>query len=84
MSNRLNSSFRNWDELVSMYSDSLKEFYRITRKGGIVIFKCQDVTNGGYQFFSHVAIMQLAVRIGWYPKDLFILMKKNRLTNKKC
>lgn len=79
MCNRF-SRFSSWDELVGMYEGALKEFFRILYKKGIVIFKCQDVINGGYQFFSHVAVMQLAIDAGFYPKDLFILMKKNRLS----
>lgn len=29
---------------------------------------------------SHVFIMNEAIKIGFYPKDLFILLAKNRLT----
>lgn len=73
-------SFTSWEDLCAMYHRALKELYRITQPQGIVIFKCQDTVNGRYQHFSHVAVMQLACRVGWYPKDLFIFMKKNRPT----
>jgi len=34
--------FESFKELQEMYSSSLKEFYRILKQNGIVIFKCQD------------------------------------------
>ncbi len=49
--------------------------------GGIVIFKCQDVVSGGKQYFSHCWIMDEAIRFGFYPKDLFILIAKVRLND---
>jgi len=73
--------FNNFEELKSMYGDSLKEFYRILKDDGIVIFKCQDVVSSAKQYFSHVWIMNKAVEIGYYPKDLFILIVKNRIND---
>ena len=66
-----------------MYYNSLKEFYRILRDGGIVIFKCQDQVSSGRQHFVHVWIMNKAMNLGFYPKDLFILLSKNRLTDNR-
>lgn len=62
-----------------MYGNSLKEFYRILKENGIVIFKCQDVVSGSKQYFTHVWIMYKALEIGFYPLDLFILLAKNRI-----
>lgn len=67
-------------ELHQFYVDSLKESYRVLSDGGILIFKCQDKVSSGKQYMSHVFIMNEAVRQGFYPKDLFILLAKNRLT----
>ena len=71
--------FKTWFELVEMYKLSLHEFHRVLKRNGVVIFKCQDVLNGGNQYFSHLAVMMLANEIGYYWRDLFILLKKNRL-----
>ncbi len=75
------SSFSSWRELQELYFGSLKEFYRILKPKGIVIFKCQDSVSGGKQHFSHVEVMNYAVQLGYYPKDLFILLAKHRLTD---
>lgn len=66
-------------ELHQFYIDSLKEAYRILTDKGILIFKCQDKVSSGKQYMSHVFIMNEAEKIGFYPKDLFILLAKNRL-----
>jgi len=67
------------DELHRMYAESLKEFYRVLKSGGILIFKCQDKVSSGKQYMSHCFVMNEAVKTGFYPKDLFILLSKNRI-----
>lgn len=72
--------YKNEKELFQFYLDSLKEFHRILRNKGILIFKCQDKISGGKQYFSHLYIHNMAVSLGFYPKDLFVLLVKHRLT----
>lgn len=71
--------FRNIDEMFSFYSESMEEFYRILKNNGFLIFKCQDTISGKRQYFSHVFIINEAERIGYYIKDLFILLSKTRI-----
>ena len=71
--------FPNEKLLHEFYIQSLKEFYRLSEKNGVLIFKCQDKVSSGKQYFSHCFIYEQAREIGWYPKDLFILMAKNRV-----
>lgn len=66
-------------ELHQFYIDSIKEFYRVLRPNGILIFKCQDKVSSDKQYMSHCFIEQEAIKCGFYPKDLFILLAKNRL-----
>lgn len=66
-------------ELHQFYVNAMKEFYRILKDKGILIFKCQDKISGGVQYLSHVFIINEAVKIGFYPKDLFILLTKSRI-----
>lgn len=68
--------------LFSFYSKALSEFHRILKDDGILIFKCQDKVSSGRQYFSHVFIINEAVRVGFYCKDLFVLLAKNRLVPK--
>ena len=66
-------------ELHKFYVDSLKEAYRVLADKGILIFKCQDKISSGKQYMSHCFIHDEAVKIGFYPKDMFVLLAKNRL-----
>lgn len=80
--NKINKRFGvypNEKLLHKFYIDSMNEAYRVLKKNGILIFKCQDKVSSGNQYMSHVFIANEAVKIGFYPKDLFILLSKNRL-----
>ena len=66
-------------ELHQFYIDSIKEAYRVLKDSGIYIFKCQDKVSSGKQYFSHCFIKEEAERAGFYTKDLFVLLAKNRL-----
>jgi tRNA G10 N-methylase Trm11 len=81
-SNKINKRFGvypNEKELHRFYLSSLIEFHRILKPGGILIFKCQDKVSGGKQYFSHNFIMSEASKLGYYCKDMFILLAKQRI-----
>lgn len=81
--NLLNRRFgvlSNEQQLFEFYNDCMKEFYRILKPDGILIFKCQDKVSSSKQYLSHVAIIQEAIQLGYYPIDLFVLLAKSRLT----
>lgn len=69
------------NHLWPFYKQALSTLYAILFVNGFLIFKCQDVIDSGKQYMSHVEIMNYAVRAGFYPKDLFILVAKNRLNH---
>jgi hypothetical protein len=75
------TAFKNFIQLKEMYQKSLVEFYRILTEGGILIFKCQDIVSSALNHFSHCWVMNEALKVGFYPKDLFILIAKNRIND---
>ncbi len=75
-------TFKTEIELHAFYNKSLKEFYRILKPNGILIFKCQDKVSSGKQYFTHNIIMMQALNHGYYIKDMFVLLAKNRLVAK--
>lgn len=80
--NRINRRFSVYPDEKSLhqcYEDMIQEAYRILKTDGILIFKCQDKVSSGKQYMSHVFVMDTAVAVGFYPKDLFVLLAKNRL-----
>lgn len=71
--------FPSEPELHQFYIDAMKEFYRVLKKDGILIFKCQDKISSSKQYLSHIFIVNEAIKLGYYPKDLFVLLAKNRI-----
>lgn len=71
--------YKNVKELWQFYYDTVRETRRILKKNGIMIFKCQDTVSSGKNWFSHVAVMNMAYELEMYPKDLFVLLAKHRL-----
>lgn len=80
--NRINRRFGVYPDektLHRSYAEMIREAYRVLKPDGILIFKCQDNVSSGKQYMTHVFVMNTAVEAGFYPKDLFILLAKNRL-----
>lgn len=77
------SFFHSPKELYKFYSDSLNEFYKKLKTGGVLIVKCQDTVSSSVQYMSHVYIHNIAIKCGFYPKDLFILNAKHRVLSSK-
>ena len=71
--NKRFTMFDIWPKLCIMYQDSIKEFYRILKKKGILAFKCQDYTDSKTTM-THCLVYQWATAIGFYAKDIFILV----------
>ena len=72
------SSYKTVDDLLKFYADSMKEFDRVLKPNGYLVFKCQDMCNGRTQTFSHCEIYKMALELNFYGRDLFILITKNR------
>lgn len=73
--------YPSYDELKNNYHKSLVELYRVCQDGGHLVFKCQDTVSGGKNHFTHVMVMNMAMEIGFYPRDLFILLAKMRINS---
>lgn len=68
------------EDVWDLYWKALVEFNRILKPFGTVVIKCQDMVHGRNQYFTHTVIMNYAVKLGFYPKDLFVLLSKTRPT----
>ena len=72
--------YKNFQELKKDYKALLKEAYRILKKKGILIFKCQDYTDSKTTM-THSLVYNWALERGFYAKDLAILVKPNKIYN---
>lgn len=64
--------------VLELYVDAGIEAYRVLRKHGVLIVKCQDEVSANKQWLTHVEIILEYAKIGFYAKDLFVVMRKNK------
>lgn len=73
--------YTTYEKLTTNYYNTLTELYRVCNKNGLVVMKCQDTVSGGKNHFTHAMVMSMAMKIGFYPRDLFILLAKMRINS---
>jgi hypothetical protein len=66
------------DAVLSFYFEAGREAYRVLRKYGVLIVKCQDEVSANVQRLTHVEIINEYESMGFYTKDLFILVRSNK------
>ncbi len=64
--------------VLDLYVQAGREAYRILRKEGRLIVKCQDEVSANKQWLTHVEIINEYTAMGFYIKDLFVLVRTNR------
>ena len=79
-SSKTHTIFKDFGELENLYKAILKEAYRLLKKNGVLIFKCQDYTDSKTTM-THTLVYNWAVEQGFYAKDVAILVKPNKIYN---
>jgi hypothetical protein len=65
--------------VLDLYFKAGREAYRVLKENGVLIVKCQDEVSANRQNLTHVEIINEYEReIGFYTKDLFVVMRKNK------
>lgn len=64
-------------DIIELYRNGMKEACRILKDGGTLWVKCKDEIESSYQRWSHVEILDIALKLGMYGKDLFVLIQKS-------
>jgi hypothetical protein len=79
------AGYWKYEELKDHYQETISETYRVLKKKGILVFKCQDIIHNHKMHCTHAKVISWAESEGFYLKDLFILAANNRLPspNKK-
>lgn len=68
-----------YDELEDHYRDTVSEVYRLLKKGGTLVFKCQDIIHNHRMHCTHSRVITMAEIEGFRLLDLFILPAKHRM-----
>lgn len=71
--------FYRYDELEEHYRDSISEAYRVLRKGGKMVFKCQDIIHNHRMHCTHFKVILMAEIEGFRLSDLFVLAATHRM-----
>jgi hypothetical protein len=64
--------------VLDLYCRAGKEAARVLRDSGICIVKCQDEVSANQQWLTHVEIINEYQKLGFYAKDLFVVVRANR------
>jgi hypothetical protein len=68
-----------WHAAVTdLYFKAGREALRVLRNEGTLIVKCQDEVSANRQWLTHVEIINEFERLGFYCKDIFVIVRTNR------
>lgn len=66
------------DAVTKLYREAGREAYRVLRRNGVLIVKCQDEVSANRQRLTHVEIINDYESLGFYTKDLFVVVRPNK------
>lgn len=66
------------DAVTELYREAGREAYRVLRRNGVLIVKCQDEVSANRQRLTHVEIINDYESLGFYAKDLFVVVRPNK------
>lgn len=66
------------DAVVDLYARASREAFRVLKQEGVLIVKCQDEVSANKQRLTHVEIITGCESLGFYTKDLFVVVRTNR------
>jgi hypothetical protein len=63
--------------VLDLYARAGREAFRVLRRRGLLIVKCQDEVSANRQHLTHVEIVNAYEAMGFYAKDLFVVVRRN-------
>ena len=64
--------------VLDLYFKAGAEALRVLKPYGVLIVKCQDEVSANVQNLTHVELINEYTGMGFYTKDLFVLVRSNR------
>ena len=76
--NQATSSKKYHDAVLDLYYSSAKEAFRVLKRPGIYIVKCQDEVCANRQRLTHVEIINELSEYGFTVEDLFVVVRNGK------
>lgn len=76
--NRVNSQKKYHEAVLDLYFTAAREAWRVLRKGGVYIVKCQDEVCANQQRLTHIEIVNELTNYGFIAEDLFIVVRNGK------
>jgi len=73
------SGYWRYDDLETHYRGSLAEAWRVLRKDGVLVVKCQDIIHNHKMHCTHANVIEWAEGLGFRLLDLFVLVASRRM-----
>lgn len=64
----------NVGSVLFEYTVGMEQAHRVLKPSGLLMVKCQDMVESGKQWFNHLTVAQFGADLGFYLKDLFVLV----------
>ena len=75
----VNHTGPKWHAAVTdLYYKAGAEGLRVLKDNGVLIVKCQDEVSANRQWLTHVEIINHYEQLGFYIKDLFVVVRQNK------
>ena len=75
----VNNDGPKWHGAVTdLYYKAGAECFRVLKDNGVLIVKCQDEVSANRQWLTHVEIINHYEQLGFYIKDLFVVVRQNK------
>ncbi|HWH00296.1 MAG TPA: DNA methyltransferase [Pilimelia sp.] len=66
------------EAVLDLYLKAGAEAHRVLRDAGVFVVKCQDEVSANRQRLTHVELINAYEGLGFYAKDLFVVVRPNR------
>ncbi|GMO42582.1 MAG: hypothetical protein Pg6C_04110 [Treponemataceae bacterium] len=74
-----NGNGPKWHHAVTdLYYKAVADAFRVLKNNGVMIVKYQDEVSAGKQWLTHIEIVIFYQKLGFYTKDLFVVVRQNR------
>lgn len=76
--NQASSKKKYHEAVLDLYFTAAREAWRVLKKGGIYIVKCQDEVCANRQRLTHVEIINALDECGFVVEDLFVVVRRGK------